>query len=399
MSSAADAAVKIVVHPVKGRCYYATRPIRISETVLQTRPFIGVPAYNGIMKEHCERVCMGCLRWLDHPVGEPIRSALGSPFHVYCSRECEARDWECYHRFEYPFFKDLFQPPASLASAYHVDYIRLLSRAMLRRLWELVDSQAGTSAPRRHGPHEDPHTSFASLENLCSNESSTEPEALAAFKKSAAILEAFLTKVVHPELESRGIPFSEFWTTPVNGTLYDKALELICKEEVNVFGLYNFKIGGIHSERQCYASAVYTTAVFFNHSCAPNVGHHYIETAEGGGLMTFFALRDIQEGEELLISYVPLSTSSGTNPRANRRAFLKHYFQFDCDCARCESEDDSAVNSNQAAAQEWRRICEAYICGIDSCRGWRAPRTPGSLEWVCVACGGVVSVGQSPAGH
>ncbi|KAI9327107.1 hypothetical protein BDR26DRAFT_876091 [Obelidium mucronatum] len=171
-------------------------------------------------------------------------------------------------------------------------------------------------------------------------------------------------------------------------SLLASSLSLICKEECNSFGHYSFSILGNEYDRQGYAVGVHTSAVFFNHSCSPNVGHvprskiqHFYpsqttknttttndsnDTLESPGMMVFFAIDDIPKGQELCLSYVGVQGlhnyhvghhagcfGSTTNtirgqdsidlitPQTrhcnvlDRRAKLKKVFTFDCDCTRC----------------------------------------------------------------
>ena len=74
--------------------------------------------------------------------------------------------------------------------------------------------------------------------------------------------------------------------------------------------------------------ALYPVASLLNHSCAPNLARARV----GPGLRSaaFVALRDVEAGEELQISYVCVS-----RPGARRRAALRAAYGFDCCCERC----------------------------------------------------------------
>ncbi|KAJ3346335.1 hypothetical protein HDU91_007059, partial [Kappamyces sp. JEL0680] len=69
---------------------------------------------------------------------------------------------------------------------------------------------------------------------------------------------------------------------------------LISKEECNAFGLYTYRYKGSHQPRQSFGIALFPTAIFFNHSCDPNVGRMY----NRDGDMEYFALRPIRAGEQ-----------------------------------------------------------------------------------------------------
>lgn len=78
-------------------------------------------------------------------------------------------------------------------------------------------------------------------------------------------------------------------------------------------------------------TGVFLVASMLNHSCEPNCT--YTTAADlNGHTLTISALRDIQEGEELFISYTDPSA-----PCSVRRARLRQY-GFECDCTRCCTE-------------------------------------------------------------
>jgi SET domain-containing protein len=62
-----------------------------------------------------------------------------------------------------------------------------------------------------------------------------------------------------------------------------------------------------------------------NHSCDPNA-----EIECGGRTVQLVALREIQEGEEVFISYI-----DEDDPVDVRREQLKSRYFFDCNCERC----------------------------------------------------------------
>mmetsp|Transcript_19565 Transcript_19565/g.24699 ORF Transcript_19565/g.24699 Transcript_19565/m.24699 type:complete len:356 (-) Transcript_19565:2201-3268(-) len=113
--------------------------------------------------------------------------------------------------------------------------------------------------------------------------------------------------------------------------------------------------------------AIYPYACYFNHSCSPNVSWK-IDRVKGA-LFYATAIRDIKEGEDVLISYFGDDQKVSTN---RRKDYLREYYQFDCDCDRCRNAKDCY-------------LCEAeskYLCsrckGIKYCstqcqrRHWRA---------------------------
>ena len=78
-------------------------------------------------------------------------------------------------------------------------------------------------------------------------------------------------------------------------------------------------------------AALMSVGTFFNHSCEPNV-QMGSAMADRGGIVDFFATRDIAVGEELTISYI------NDAPLAQRQFQLKFQYRFECKCSKCLRE-------------------------------------------------------------
>ena len=74
---------------------------------------------------------------------------------------------------------------------------------------------------------------------------------------------------------------------------------------------------------------MFLTLARINHSCRPNVSHHWDESLQR---MLVFAIRDISAGEELRTTYGPCECL----PTAARREYLADRFGFWCACEMCE---------------------------------------------------------------
>jgi hypothetical protein len=106
-------------------------------------------------------------------------------------------------------------------------------------------------------------------------------------------------------------------------------LRLCAATQCNSFGVYD-------ADANCIAFGVYPEASYFNHSCAPNicrVMHH------GGRVAAFYALRTIQLGEPLTISYTDVEQQNS----AERRRNLLETYRFFCMCERCSGDADGPV--------------------------------------------------------
>jgi hypothetical protein len=110
----------------------------------------------------------------------------------------------------------------------------------------------------------------------------------------------------------------------------------------NAFGIFTSTDGQV-------ALAVYPTASYFNHSCAPNL----IRRMDGKAA-AFYAARDIGQGEPLTICY-----AAGFKSTAARREYLLENYRFWCRCALCEPSDASS-----AATAVSSTASECATCGV-----------------------------------
>mmetsp|Transcript_87949 Transcript_87949/g.247096 ORF Transcript_87949/g.247096 Transcript_87949/m.247096 type:complete len:469 (+) Transcript_87949:29-1435(+) len=88
--------------------------------------------------------------------------------------------------------------------------------------------------------------------------------------------------------------------------------------------------------------SVFATLARANHSCAPNC---VVDGDDG----TLRAIRDVQKGEALTVSYIDEATLLW--PRERRQAELRKRWDFLCDCARCS-----------APADDVRRFRKCHVC-------------------------------------
>ncbi|KAJ2059916.1 hypothetical protein GGI17_004118 [Coemansia sp. S146] len=110
------------------------------------------------------------------------------------------------------------------------------------------------------------------------------------------------------------------------------------REKANSFGIWDpptdvlqpamLTDGTSYDEREWVGFSIYPTAVYFNHSCAPNVSK-----LRHGRTMNFVSNQSVQSGEELFISY-----GSVTDAVSERHDRLRDHFFFECACERCIAE-------------------------------------------------------------
>lgn len=80
--------------------------------------------------------------------------------------------------------------------------------------------------------------------------------------------------------------------------------------------------------------AIFPNCSRFNHSCTANAAYHWNEDA---GEEKVFAVKDIDLGDEITVTYVP--DEVWTLPSKERKEQIARMFGFDCLCTRCACED------------------------------------------------------------
>ncbi|CAE8628673.1 unnamed protein product [Polarella glacialis] len=117
------------------------------------------------------------------------------------------------------------------------------------------------------------------------------------------------------------------WLQGVEGMTAERASEALSAARNN--GFCTTFPGGPESEPML----LFRRMCIFNHSCAPNCCGFRDES----GVSQVLAIREVEEGAELLIHY---SEELILLPSDLRRSFLRGRFGFDCQCVRCEKKDE-----------------------------------------------------------
>lgn len=87
------------------------------------------------------------------------------------------------------------------------------------------------------------------------------------------------------------------------------------------------------------AQAVYSTISRLNNSCTPNA---FLSWDFSRKTMNLFAVRDIDPGEEICVSYVNTLLE-----RNMRHDFMQEIWEFSCRCEACELEGEELEESNE----------------------------------------------------
>ena len=114
------------------------------------------------------------------------------------------------------------------------------------------------------------------------------------------------------------------------------------------------------------SAAIFLLGSRFNSSCEPNINNYWNENL---GEITFWAVRDIAEGEELCICYGnPLGT------RADRRRKLEAAFRFVCNCVACARDSAALESSDDRRVAISHLYVEIAECGSKPAVGVRKVR-------------------------
>ncbi|VDO03999.1 unnamed protein product [Rodentolepis nana] len=127
--------------------------------------------------------------------------------------------------------------------------------------------------------------------------------------------------------------------------------------DVNYFGINENFLNPSYSKE--LAAAVYPTISLINHSCNPNVAIKCTDK----GVAFIHALRPIQAGSEIFLSYKPPFYFNSTQ---ERRDLLQSQYYFDCECEACSNDwSRNTVNSPE------KLICQScqkvFIENMDGC--------------------------------
>lgn len=110
---------------------------------------------------------------------------------------------------------------------------------------------------------------------------------------------------------------------------------------------------------------VFLQASRFNHSCRPNVSRYWDSDTQE---MVFRAIRDVQAGDELCLSYIDVDVLA---TRAQRVAGIEPAFRFTCVCEACTLKGEEAQVSDRRRTSLKRLYEEIGKCGKEPTLGLR----------------------------
>ncbi|KAI8849213.1 hypothetical protein BC829DRAFT_392186 [Chytridium lagenaria] len=427
-----DPAVKVNYDPRWGRGYVASRDFAAGDTLLVGKPFVIVPDLDS--RGHVCAGCVRQPNKEDCSRKLPYTCLDGCGWATYCSEECRAKDWKRGHQHECKALKEMDGLNFEGKWGYVEDYARLVLMIVVERCREIVDlgrespeSVASFLGSQSQEPvTQIPKNTFSDVWTACTNASSfgarmdrevawvglivarfvalvMYPEVLRTVStyqiKAADILpeenDAYLVSYIAQTLashasviagnadgsEAKGLAGHPLLSDLIEGLGGDldqvakvlaSSISLTCREECNSFGLYNFARLGSEEERQGYAGRVFTSPIFFNHSCSPTWVIFSVTTRSRR--LSQRSLTDA--GDELCISYVGAVDEEFGLLR--RRKNLKETFFFDCGCERCRVEllSHYATTSDDASGPvdtKYTSQLDALLCQRSGCKGFYRP--------------------------
>lgn len=404
--------MRIIYNEQKGRSGVANQDLSQGDILMISKPYAIVPTVRARKK-----VCENCTRISTEQTRskEEIACRQGCLHVFYCSKQCEQLNWEKFHQFECPFL-DKEYVLQSYYSPYEdvIDHARVVMRMLTQRLHEISEEPKDTSL-------EDVFVLASHFDKLPSD---MKDEYLSVAK---TLTEYILTRLI-PHLAKDGHEFIGFirsflphfkdlerieiispdlWLSAMTRLclltedatniealkhLLIKVCILISAQLTNSYNLHTFLLNDDSQPSQVYAVGFYISAALFNHSCSPNIDRFAVQ--ERGARfdttdLVFFAAYPVKKDDELCFNYLgreynlymqdKVDVGEIITSRTMRKQELNHYFLFNCECSRCDSESKGELDRPLLVFIKQRK------CTRSNCHGWLIPSLDEHMR--CEACG------------
>eukprot|EP00644_Phytophthora_capsici_P005133 jgi/Phyca11/96394/e_gw1.1.416.1 len=281
----------------KGRCAVASVALRAGSCVLRTAAVCAVS--------------VSSCGWCFTPQ-IALSRCTGCRVARYCSRKCQQLDW-AQHRLECSAWR-------SVPAVKTLPTVLLVSRLAFKLfLSSGIDQEERNSVLKLRHHLED--TSTAKRQQ---------------FQEMTALVLLLLSrykgdkKLLIPSLES------------LQSDVEEEILKLFGRVNCNVFSLAN------DVTNEAVGIGLFPNGALFNHDCDPNCVVSF-----KGREMQVHVVKDVQEGQELTVSYIELLQST-----TSRQAELKGSYFFDCECTRCQA----------ATTDDW--YLDGLMCSNKECQGF-----------------------------
>lgn len=244
----------VEVDAVKGRKVVASQPILEREVVIVDTPYALVPAMEQDEPPFVPCSNSDCNRRIPRMSESRIHCEKKCAVEVsWCSSECRSRDSRR-HDMECSWLKELSPQIRATYGDSDFGLLWLIARIVISKqiAGERADSQTTNAMSEDHFDRK----GWAAVWNLEGD--------------------------VHAFLDERVAYWTQLAETYLQSSLLgarlsaDETVNLICKVELNSFGLYpgvtgEYPVESFVSRGEYYGGGVYPTAAMFNHACCPNV--------------------------------------------------------------------------------------------------------------------------------
>ena len=129
-------------------------------------------------------------------------------------------------------------------------------------------------------------------------------------------------------------------------------IKAITSNAHSIKGPVNVSQDFLTREEEVVGLGLFPMTSMINHACQANCVHYFLTGKKRSPKLVMRAIKDIEEGEELMYSYVMLYNSTVT-----RRKNLLRTYQFECVCPRC------LRNISSASPSEAGEYCNDQVIG------------------------------------
>ena len=332
----------------RGRAVIATQDVPKGTDILseQSIAYVVKDRYRMLVCQWCCKFCYGA--------DQQVYALSEADKYRYCSQACIEKDYTA-HKYEVDILgrldkvKDLTSSDNEAQKAIELEPMRLIIRAAAKKKVLEDESAAGKNGKddKEHekeneavdGKSDIPSGLANSFDDLMKLEGKMDEredtEALQQYLTVAAKKLSILLRLAGLSLKDEEI----------------KHLLLACQCNAHT-------IGGVgHTLKQHVSIGYYPLVSMLNHSCMPNCIHYFVCTPGSPPVLKIRAITDINKGQELLYSYVPLYQST-----ESRKSHLSSAYSFNCTCPRCVYIDSEDTNKTTplAASGEAQHLDAMY---------------------------------------
>jgi hypothetical protein len=308
--------------PKNGRYAIAKTFIPVNTTLLIEKPLSVT-----LMDEYRISYCSNCFKKIDRQLW---------PCHacnelVFCNQHCSQEAWDQFHKYECGFTGLIFELSSSSLAVFR-NFAKIgcenafrFEHSVARNgfdIYELIEDESYRTIDESYKTESERIASYKAMTTLLHHNEDND--------KFANILHTFIAIKAAILLNYSNLldidivyDFESF----VNFT--DIILLNVRRILTNVFGWFqnsNQSPNNESQDRNHVANCLCVVASFINHSCFPNTYWQFID-----GKIVYTAFRDIEEGEEINITYGPIIGQ----PFHKRQKELKDHYYFTCNCIAC----------------------------------------------------------------